>query len=75
MRIKEIEIDGYSFTDVDGLTWHSGKFWMNDKEVKRVYNNGSIALLLYGYQKKSIKKLRKTAVKCKIKIYTEPLPF
>lgn len=75
MRVKEIEVDGYCFTDVPGLTWHSGKFWMNDAEVKKVYNNGSVALLLYGSQKKSIKKLRRTAVKCKLKIYTEPLPF
>ena len=74
MIVKEIEVDGYCFTDVQGLTWHSGKFWLNDMEVKRVVNNGSLSLLIYG-SKKSIKKLRKTAVPVKIKIYTEPLPF
>lgn len=74
-RIKEIEVDGYYFTGVPNLFWYSGKFWMNDEEVKQVYNNGSLALLLYGSSKKSIKQLRKMAKPCTIKIYKEPIPF
>ena len=75
VKIKEVEIDGYLFTNIDGLFWHSGNFWMNDEIVKQVYNNGSLAILLYGSQKRSIKQLRKYAKPCKIKIYTEKLPF
>ena len=75
MQIKEAEIDGFYFTDVPGLFFHSDNFWFNEEKVKRVNNNGSLSILLYGSQKKSIKKLRKNARRCRIKIYTEPLPF
>jgi hypothetical protein len=74
-RLREVEIDGYYFINVDGLFWHGGKFWYNETEVKRVYNNGSLSILLYGSQKLGVKKLRKYARKCKIKIFTEQLPF
>ena len=74
-KIKEVEINGYFFTEIDGLFWHSGKFWMNDKPVKEVYNNGSKSILLYGSTKKSIVKLRKCAKHCIIKIYVEKMPF
>ena len=74
-RIKEVSIDGYYFTNIDGLFWHSGKFWMDDAEVKQVYNNGSLSIFLYGKSKRSITKLRKYAKKCTIKIYTEKIPF
>ena len=74
-KIKEVQIEGYYFTDINGLFWHSGKFWMNDKPLKEVYNNGSKSILIYGTSKRSITKLRKTAGRCSIKIYTEKLPF
>jgi len=74
-RLREVEIDGYYFTNIQGLFWHSGRFWFNETEVKKVYNNGSLSLLLYGSQKMGIKKLRKSARKCKIKIFTESMPF
>ena len=74
-RLKEVEINGYYFTNIDGLFWHSGKFWFNENEVKEVYNNGSLSILLYGSSKKSIKQLRKFAKSCKIKLFTESLPF
>jgi len=74
-RVKEIQVKGYYFTNVPNLFWHSGKFWMNGKEVKQVYNNGSLSLLLYGSSKKSIKRLRKCARPCTITIYEEQLPF
>lgn len=74
-RLKEVEINGYYFTNIDGLFWHSGKFWFNENEVKEVYNNGSLSILLYGSSKKSIKQLRKFAKPCKIKLFTESLPF
>ena len=72
--LKESEIDGYCFTNIEGLLWHSGKFWFNEKEVKEVYNNGSKSILIYG-SKRSIKQLRKFASPCKIKLLTEMLPF
>jgi len=74
-RIKEVEVDGYYFTNVEGLFWHSGKFWFNEQEVKQVYNNGSKSILLYGSRKMGVKKLRKSAKPCKVKLYTIPLPF
>jgi hypothetical protein len=74
-KIKEVEIHGYYFTNIENLFWHSGKFWMRDKEVKQVYNNGSKSILLYGVEKRGVKKLRRFAKPCKIKIHTEPLPF
>ena len=74
-RLKEVVIDGYYFPAIDGLFWHSGKFWFNEIEVKQVNNNGSLSILLYGNSKKSVKKLRKIARPCKIKLFTEQLPF
>lgn len=74
-RLKEIEIDGYYFTNIRGLFWHSGKFWFNEEEVKEVYNNGSRAILLYGVSKRSIRQLRKFARPCKIKLLSETPPF
>ncbi len=74
-KIKEVEIDGYYFTNVDGLFWHSGKFWFNEVEVKEVYNNGSKSILIYGSTKMGVKKLRTFAKRCKIKLYIEHLPF
>lgn len=75
MNIKEVIVEGYRFASVPNLFFHSGKFWMNGKEVRQVYNNGSKALLLYGVSKKSIKQLRKQAIKCTITIYKELSPF
>ena len=40
-KIKEVEIDGFMFTNIDGLFWHSGHFWFNDEIVPEVFNNGS----------------------------------
>lgn len=74
-RIEAVQIDGYYFPGYEGLFWHSGKFWFNEEEVKRVNNNGSLSILLYGSSKKSVKQLRKIARSCKIKLYKESLPF
>ena len=74
-RLKAAEIDGYYFTEIEGLYFYSGKFWFNEEEVKQVYNNGSLSILLYGSSKKSIKQLRKQARKCIIKLFTKKLPF
>ena len=74
-RIQEVEVDGYYFIGYEGLIWHSGEFWFNEERVKKVYNNGSLSILLYGSSKKSIKQLRKLAKKCRVKIVKEKLPF
>ncbi len=77
MRLKSrlnVEIDGYYFTGHNGLFWHSGDFWMNEEKIKKVYNNGSMSILLFG-SKVGVKKLRKQALKCKIKLQTYTLPF
>ena len=39
-RLKDIEIEGYYFPNHEGLYWHSGKFWFNEIECKKVSNNG-----------------------------------
>ena len=75
IRYKDAETDGYYFIGYEGLLWHSGAFWLNENEVKQVYNNGSLSLLLYGNTKKSIKQLRKLAKPCKIKLLKETIPF
>jgi hypothetical protein len=74
-KIKEIEIDGYYFPNINGLFWHSGSFWMFEEKVKQVENNGSLSILLYGSSKRSVAKLRKTARKCKVKLVHQKLPF
>jgi len=74
-RLQDIEITGYYFPGYEGLYWHSGKFWFNEKEVKQVFNNGSLSILLYGSIKKSIKQLRKLAQPCKIKLIKYKCPF
>jgi Neuraminidase (sialidase) len=73
-RLKDIEIDGYYFPLHQGLYWHSGEFWFNETKCKKVYNNGSISVLVDN-SKLSIKKLRKQATKCKIKLLKHILPF
>lgn len=73
-RIREIKIQGYGFRGYEGLFWHSGKFWFDGRELKKVYNNGSISILIYG-SKKSIRQLRKVAFPCEIVIYNEPMLF
>lgn len=73
-RLKDIETDGYYFPPHEGLFWHSGHFWLNEKILKPVYNNGSLAIMYYN-SKLSINQLRKKAMKCKIKLLKEKLPF
>lgn len=74
-RIEQVEIDGYYFIGYEGLIWHSGEFWFNEQLVKKIFNNGSLSILMYGNSKKSIKQLRKLARKCRVKIIKEQLPF
>ena len=74
-RIEKVEVKGFAFLGYEGLFWHSGKFWFNEQEVPQVFNNGSLAILLYGSSKKSIKQLRKIAQPCKIILFKEALPF
>lgn len=73
-RLRDVEIEGYYFTGHEGLFWHSGEFWLNEEKVKKVCNNGSMSILLYG-SKIGVKKLRKQARKCTIKLLKETLPF
>lgn len=61
----------YKF-NIDGLIFHSNKFWFNDKPCKLVYNNGSKSVLVNG-RKLGVKKLRKQAVK--IELEEIKLPF
>ncbi len=49
----------------------SGTFFFKDKPVKKVYNNGSIAILC-GKSKLGIVKLRKLAYKSEIEIINCP---
>ncbi|HMO63322.1 MAG TPA: hypothetical protein PKC39_14650 [Ferruginibacter sp.] len=73
-RLKDVEVTGYYFPSHEGLLWHSGDFWYNEEKVKKVCNNGSMSLLLAG-SKIGVKKLRKEARLCKIKLLKETLPF
>lgn len=73
-RLDAIEINGYYFLNHDGLFWHSGKFWYQEKELKIVFNNGSRAVNLNG-SKLGLKKLRTKAIKCRIKIEQYKIPF
>ena len=73
-RLQDVEVDGYYFINHEGLYWHSGEFWLNEMKVKKVVNNGSLSLLIWG-SKKSIKQLRKEARKCTIKLLKETMPF
>lgn len=70
-RIQTVIIDGYKFHSFPSLIFHSGKFWVNEIEVKEVYNNGSVAMVINGVKhgkKKLLQKLRKEAYKVKIEI-------
>jgi len=73
-RLRDIETQGYYFINHPGLYWHSGVFWFNETQLKKVYNNGSLSILLHG-SKIGLKKLRKQARPCTIKLYKEILPF
>ena len=75
LRLKDVEINGYYFISIEGLYWHSGHFWQDEKQLPIVNNNGSKSVLLNGSKKKSIKVLRQQAIKCKIKLLKEKLPF
>jgi hypothetical protein len=75
IRIDSIKLTGYIFHSFPGLVFHSGKFFMNEKTVKEVYNNGSIAIMLYGKKygkEKLLRKLRTEAVKCEIELIQPP---
>lgn len=74
-RLKEVKIEGYYFVGIEGLLWHSGEFWYNEEKVKKIENNGSLSILLYGTSKRGVKKLRQLARPCKIKLHKEDLPF
>lgn len=69
----EVKVAGWYFPSHPGLVWHSGKFWMDGKPAKLVYNNGSKALLIAG-TKYGMRKLRKEAVKCEVTILDD-MPF
>lgn len=75
IKIKQVEVEGEYYPHIPNLFWHSGSFWFNEEKVKEVYNNGSKSILLYGNSKRGVIKLRKFAKRCRIKIFTEPLPF
>lgn len=74
LRIETIEVEGYYFPSVQNLYWHSGHFWMNDNQLDIVFNNGTRAVNIYG-SKKSLRKLRREAIKCKITIQDNSVPF
>lgn len=72
VRIKT-KVKGWYFPTHPGLVWHSGKFWVNEREAKMISNNGSKAVL-YGGTKLGVKKLRTKAVPCEIEIIDD-MPF
>jgi hypothetical protein len=74
VRLKEVTVDGFLFPNHEGLIWHSGSFWFGDRELKRVCNNGSLAVDFFG-SKLGVKKLRKQARRCRVKIEEERLPI
>ena len=49
-----------------------GNFFLNDKPIKKVYNNGSLSIIING-SKRGLIKLRKLAYKDKLGI--DILPF
>ena len=69
----EVSVNGWYFPTMPGLVFHSGKFWFNGNEVKKIYNNGSLAILISG-KKHGLKKLRSHATPCKITLNDAP-PF
>lgn len=74
IRINTIKIEGYYFPSIVGLYWHSGYFWYNENKCKKINNNGSLSILIFG-SKKSIKKLRTEATKCTIELEKNYCPF
>ncbi len=48
-----------------------GNFFLNDKPIKKIYNNGSISIIING-SKKGLIKLRKYAYKDKLEIDSCP---
>jgi hypothetical protein len=62
----------YKFKGVDKLHCDlKGNFFFDSKPIKKIYNNGSLSVLV-GKSKKGIIKLRKIAYKDKIEINTCP---
>ena len=75
IRINSIKLTGYVFHSFPGLVFHSCKFFMNEEPVKEVYNNGSLAIMLYGKKfgkEKLLRKLRSEATKCEIELINCP---
>jgi len=53
----------YKFNGIDNLHCDlKGNFYFNNKPIKKVYNNGSLSVLI-GKSKRGIKTLRKLAYK------------
>ena len=77
-RILETRIDGYKFHSQPQLVWHSNKFWFNEVQVKEVYNNGSMAMVVGGVKRgkeKFLKELRKKGNAYKCTIVVDCAPF
>ena len=70
---SDVKVKGWFFPSHNGLVFHSGKFWQNHEEVRRVNNNGSVSLLLGGV-KYGLKKLRADAQPCDVTII-DSVPF
>jgi hypothetical protein len=78
MRVKETRIECYKFHQYPNLSFHSGKFWYNEIEVKEIYNNGSISLLINGIKKgktKLLNQLRQPKNYYKCTIVIDECPF
>ena len=69
MPIKTV----FKFRGIDGLfADEAGNFYFNGRPARKVYNNGSLAVLC-GRSKKGIITLRKLAYKCTMEV--DDLPF
>ena len=74
IRIRtKVEVDGFYFPSMPGLIWHSDSFWLYERKLKYVYNNGSKSILI-GSSKHGLNKFRKEAKPCKITILND-CPF
>ncbi len=64
----------YRFKGINGLyADENGDFFFNDKPARKIYNNGSIAVLC-GRSKKGLIKLRSLAYKTRM-VVNDTLPF
>jgi hypothetical protein len=69
-KITEVIVKGFIYPSVDNLYMYADEFYLDNKKLSKIYNNGSFSVVING-SKKSIKKLAKEAIETDIRFNSD----